>query len=54
MANPSFPGGGFVGESKAEILQLAMRHMPDRDQVDSPVKAALWGVAFLAGGALMC
>ncbi len=28
VANPSFPGGGFVGESKAEILQLAMRHTP--------------------------
>ena len=27
--------------------------MPDHDG-DSPVKAALWGVAFLAGGALMC
>lgn len=29
VANPSFPGGGFVGESKAEILQLAMRHTPE-------------------------
>ncbi len=28
-ANPSFPGGGFFGESKAEILTLAMRHVPD-------------------------
>jgi hypothetical protein len=27
-ANPSFPGGGFVGESKAEILSLAIRHAP--------------------------
>lgn len=27
-ANPSFPGGGFFGESKAEILQLAMQHIP--------------------------
>ncbi len=27
-ANPSFPGGGFVGESKAEILSLAVRHAP--------------------------
>lgn len=27
-ANPSFPGGGFVGESKAEILELAVRHAP--------------------------
>ncbi len=25
-ANPSFPGGGFFGESKAEILSLALRH----------------------------
>ncbi|MEO8544954.1 MAG: hypothetical protein ABI434_15310 [Burkholderiaceae bacterium] len=28
VANPSFPGGGFVGESKAEILRLAMRNAP--------------------------
>lgn len=28
-ANPSFPGGGFFGESKAEILALAVRHVPD-------------------------
>ena len=28
VANPSFPGGGFFGESKAEILDLAMRHVP--------------------------
>ncbi len=28
-ANPSFPGGGFFGESKADILQLAMQHIPD-------------------------
>ncbi len=27
-ANPSFPGGGFFGESKAEILHLAMQHIP--------------------------
>jgi hypothetical protein len=27
-ANPSFPGGGFYGESKAEILALAQRHVP--------------------------
>ena len=27
-ANPSFPGGGFVGESQAEILTLARRHIP--------------------------
>jgi hypothetical protein len=27
-ANPSFPGGGFFGESKAEILALAMQHIP--------------------------
>lgn len=29
VANPSFPGGGFYGESKAEILALAVRHVPD-------------------------
>ena len=29
VANPSFPGGGFYGESKAEILALAVRHIPD-------------------------
>ena len=28
VANPSFPGGGFFGESKAEILALGMRHVP--------------------------
>jgi len=28
VANPSFPGGGFFGESKAEILNLAMLHVP--------------------------
>lgn len=27
-ANPSFPGGGFFGESKAQILELAVRHAP--------------------------
>jgi len=26
VANPSFPGGGFVGESKADILSLVVRH----------------------------
>lgn len=29
VANPSFPGGGFVGESKAEILALVVRHASD-------------------------
>ena len=29
VANPSFPGGGFFGESKADILALAMQHVPD-------------------------
>ncbi len=29
VANPSFPGGGFVGESKAEILKLLVRHTPE-------------------------
>jgi hypothetical protein len=28
-ANPAFPGGGFVGESKAEILGLARRALGD-------------------------
>ena len=28
VANPSFPGGGFFGESKARILALAVRHIP--------------------------
>jgi hypothetical protein len=28
-ANPTFPGGGFFGESKAEILALAVRHVPE-------------------------
>ena len=29
VANPSFPGGGFYGESKAEILRLAVKHIPE-------------------------
>jgi hypothetical protein len=29
VANPSFPGGGFYGESKADILALAMKHVPE-------------------------
>jgi hypothetical protein len=29
VANPSFPGGGFFGESKAEILDLAVLHAPE-------------------------
>jgi hypothetical protein len=29
VANPSFPGGGFYGESKAAILALAMKHVPE-------------------------
>jgi hypothetical protein len=29
VANPSFPGGGFYGESKAQILELAVRHASD-------------------------
>jgi hypothetical protein len=28
-ANPHFPGGGFFGESKAEILKLARQHIGD-------------------------
>ncbi|HSB24490.1 MAG TPA: hypothetical protein VLE94_15425 [Burkholderiaceae bacterium] len=29
VANPSFPGGGFYGESKAAILALATEHAPE-------------------------
>ena len=29
VANPSFPGGGFYGESKAAILDLAAQHIPE-------------------------
>jgi hypothetical protein len=29
VANPSFPGGGFYGESKATILALATQHVPE-------------------------
>jgi hypothetical protein len=29
VANPSFPGGGFVGESKAQILEMAVRCVPE-------------------------
>ncbi|WP_395668265.1 hypothetical protein [Rhodoferax sp.] len=29
VANPSFPGGGFYGESKAAILDLAVQHIPE-------------------------
>ena len=28
IANPSFPGGGFFGESKADILKMAVQHAP--------------------------
>jgi hypothetical protein len=28
-ANPSFPGGGFFGESKADILALAVQRIPE-------------------------
>jgi hypothetical protein len=28
-ANPSFPGGGFFGESKADILAMAVQHIPE-------------------------
>ncbi len=28
-ANPNFPGGGMVGESKADILSLVVQHVPD-------------------------
>jgi len=29
VANPSFPGGGFFGESKSAILDLAIAHTPE-------------------------
>ena len=29
VANPSFPGGGLVGESKAQILSLLTTHVPE-------------------------
>jgi hypothetical protein len=29
LANPSFPGGGLVGESKAEILDLLIKYIPE-------------------------
>lgn len=29
VANPSFPGGGLVGESKAEIISLLVKHVPE-------------------------
>jgi hypothetical protein len=29
VANPSFPGGGFVGESKADIIKLLVEHAPE-------------------------
>ena len=42
-ANPSFPGGGFFGESKARILALAVAHVPEWVapfvRVDRPVAA---------------
>lgn len=28
-ANPSFPGGGFFGESKSAVLEMAVRHIPE-------------------------
>jgi hypothetical protein len=46
-ANPSFPGGGFFGESKAEILALAMQHVPEWVapfiRVDRPAAPAVPG-----------
>jgi len=45
VANPSFPGGGFFGESKAEILQLAMQHVTEWVapfvRIDRPETAAV-------------
>ena len=56
-ANPSFPGSGFVGESKSDILQLLVKNVPDwvapfvkctrhaSDSVDQQVAAALKALA---------
>ncbi len=50
VANPSFPGGGFFGESKAEILSLAVRHasqwvapfvLVERPALDAPGSVSL-------------
>jgi hypothetical protein len=53
VANPSFPGGGLVGESKAQILTLLSNHVPDwvaghvvchrnaSDSIDTQVQSAL-------------
>ena len=45
VANPSFPGGGFFGESKAEILQLAVQHVTEWVapfvRIDRPETAAV-------------
>jgi hypothetical protein len=55
-ANPSFEGSGFVGESKAQILSLAMRHVPNWIApfiaVDRPEDAHPQGVAAEARSAL--
>ena len=57
VANPSFPGGGFFGESKADILALAVRHVPDwvapfirlaRPEVAPPSAAGECNVALAA------
>lgn len=44
IANPSFPGGGYYGESKSDILALAIRHLPGWVapfvRVDRPAAAA--------------
>ena len=37
VANPSFPGGGFFGESKARILALVTRHIPQWVALLEPV-----------------
>jgi hypothetical protein len=56
-ANPSFPGGGFFGESKAVILALAQRHVPqwvapairiDRPEADVAMAPAVECQAALA------
>lgn len=62
VANPSFPGGGFYGESKSEILELAVRHAPqwvapfvriDRPATaDDPAQACRDALARLASAGL--
>lgn len=55
-ANPSFPGGGFYGESKAQILALLRTHVPQWTapfiSVERPGAASAGSVAAEADAAL--